>query len=554
MDRKFEKSYDINEYEILTDNGWKDVKSVHKTILYDVWKIETEDGKNLECADDHIVFDNDDNEIFVKDLKINDNINTKNGKSKISCIEKTNRMENMYDVTVDGEKYYSNNILSHNTTTVGSYALYKALFGSDYTVGIASNKEKSSIDVLSRIKLMYEELPFHLKCGVKKYNEKSIEFENGSKILCSATSKDAFRGRSLNLLILDEFAFVERGKAEDFYASNYPTISSSQTARVIIVSTPNGPHNLFHRLYTGAEENRNSYKYMKVSWEDVPGRDKKWAEEQIRDFGMTKFRQEFAIEFIGSTNTLINGDILKRIVDDYKDPEFEDLNGRLKIYEKPIDKSYYILGVDVSKGTGNHRSTIQVLKIESFSKPLVKQVAVFYDNKTDVYEFTRIINRLSIYYNNSYIMVENNAEGSTVVNGLWWDLENERLVNTGNKAANLGVRATRSTKPRAVVLMKKFIENENLKLVDQETLKELSGFIEQSGKFFGKDYYDDLVSALYWACFFFEMKDIIDIDYEEDEMFNLFKEEDEDEDDVWGILSDIEDTVENADFGWLLRD
>lgn len=443
---------------------------------------------------------------------------------------------------------------SGKTTTIGAYALHTALFNEDYKIGIASNKEKSSIDVLGRIKLMYEELPSHLKSGVKKYNEKSIVFENGSEIMCSATSKDAFRGRSLNLLILDEFAFVDKGKAEDFYASNYPTISSSQTAKIIIISTPNGPHNLFHRIYKGAEEGKNSFKCMKVSWEDVPGRDDKWAEEQIKDFGMTKFRQEFAIEFIGSTNTLIDGNTLKRIVDDYDEPKIEDLNGRLRIYEEPINNCYYILGVDVSKGTGNHRSTIQVLKIESFSKPLLKQVAVFYDNKTDVYEFTRIINRLSIYYNNSYIMVENNAEGSTVVNGLWWDLENERLVNTGSKAKDLGIRANRSTKPRAVVLMKKLIENENIRLVDYETLKELSGFIEQSGKFYGKDYYDDLVSALYWACFLFEMNDVINVDEDafEDDSFNLFKDDKpEDEDEIWGILSDMEDNVEDIDWSWM---
>lgn len=442
------------------------------------------------------------------------------------------------------------------TVCIGVYSLYTALFNNDYTIGIASNKEKSSIDVLGRIKLMYEELPSHLKCGVKKYNEKSIEFENGSKILCSATSKDAFRGRSLNLLILDEFAFVDKGKAEDFWAANYPTISSSQTAKIIIVSTPNGPHNLFHQIYKKAEAGKNSFKSIRVSWEDVPGRTKEWAKMQINDFGMTRFRQEFAVEFIGSTNTLITGDILKRIVDTYEDPKVDDMNGRLKIYEEPIDNCQYIIGVDVGKGTGNHRSTIQVLKIESFSKPLLKQVAVFYDNKTDVYQFTRIVNRLSIYYDNSYIMVENNAEGSAVVNGLWWDLENERLVNTGNKTKDLGIRANRNTKPRAVMLMKKLIENENLILTDYETLKELSGFIEQSNKFFGKDYYDDLVSALYWACFFFEMKDIIDIDesaYEE-EMFNLFKDNEETEDDeIWGVLSDIEDSIEDADWSWMMN-
>jgi len=37
IERKFIESYDIDDYEILTDDGWKDCKAIHKTIAYDIW-------------------------------------------------------------------------------------------------------------------------------------------------------------------------------------------------------------------------------------------------------------------------------------------------------------------------------------------------------------------------------------------------------------------------------------------------------------------------------------------------------------------------------------
>jgi phage FluMu gp28-like protein len=121
---------------------------------------------------------------------------------------------------------------------------------------------------------MYEELPFYLKPGVVEYNKQSIEFENGSKIETAGTTEDTFRGRSVALLLLDELGFVSDGIAREFYTSVYPAISSSDEAKIIIISTPNGVFNLFHEIYSGAEAKRNEYKHMKVTWDMIPGRTK----------------------------------------------------------------------------------------------------------------------------------------------------------------------------------------------------------------------------------------------------------------------------------------
>jgi hypothetical protein len=436
---------------------------------------------------------------------------------------------------------------SGKTTIVADYALWYAIFNENKNIGIVSNKESSAKRILDNIKKMYESLPAWLKPGVTEYAKTSLTFDNGTKILISATTQDAFRGWPMNIVICDEFAFVPSNAAEEFWSSNYPTISSSTKSRIIIISTPNGMFNIFHRLWEGANtqgEQGNSFKPQKVIWDSVPGRDKEWAKEQIKNLGIHGFNQEFACKFLGSTNTVINPEVLRTLLSKDENPTFFDLKDRLRIYEKPKEGAKYVLGVDPAKGTGEHDSTIQILRINSTMPIDLEQVAVFEDNLTDVYEFSQIIHRLSIYYNNAYILCENNGEGAAVISQIWWHWENENLVNSGSKEASLGIRSGKNTKPKAVLLMKKLIEDGSIDLKDRETIEQLGSYIEEKGKFFGKDKPDDLVDALFWACFIFEMG-ILDEEWK----FKGDGKTEEESNDAWGILSDIEDDID--DWSWL---
>jgi len=183
------------------------------------------------------------------------------------------------------------------TVVVGAYALSYAMFESHKTIGIVSNKEASAKSFLARIKYMYEKIPSYLKPGVMVWNEKSVKFDNQCQIMIAATSKDSFRGEPINLLICDELGFVDPGKANEFFNSNYPTISASNTSKIIIISTPNGMYNLFHRLYIGAENGTNTFKCNKYDWRSVPTRDEAWAEQERRNLGDIQFNQEFGCVF-----------------------------------------------------------------------------------------------------------------------------------------------------------------------------------------------------------------------------------------------------------------
>ena len=129
------------------------------------------------------------------------------------------------------------------------YLLWFACFHSEKTIAILANKGATAREMLSRVTLMLENLPFFLQPGCKALNKGSIEFSNNSRIIASATSGSSIRGMSVNLLFLDEFAFVER--ANEFYTSTYPVISAGKDTKVIITSTANGIGNTFHKLWEG---------------------------------------------------------------------------------------------------------------------------------------------------------------------------------------------------------------------------------------------------------------------------------------------------------------
>ena len=172
-----------------------------------------------------------------------------------------------------------------------AYLLWYGLFHSEKTIVILANKGDTAREMLSRITLMLENIPFFLQPGCKALNKGSIEFSNNSRILARATSGSSVRGLSVNLLYLDEFAFVER--ATEFYTSTYPVIAAGTTTKVIITSTANGIGNTFQKIWEGAIQGVSEFKPFRVDWWDVPGRDANWKKQTVANTSQLQFDQEF---------------------------------------------------------------------------------------------------------------------------------------------------------------------------------------------------------------------------------------------------------------------
>lgn len=295
VERKFIDSILLDdEWEIESDEGWIPITHIHKTVEYDEWIIEAHNEK-LICADTHILFDENFNQVFAKDLIPEQSyVMLKSGPALVNNVTKTEKKSNMFDVTVDSEnhRFYSGNFLSHNTTTSAGYMLWCVLFQENFNIAILANKGSLAREILGRIQYAYEYLPIWLQQGIKVWNKGNFELENGSKINAYATSGAGVRGGSYNLIFLDEFAFVPKNMADDFFTSTYPVISSGKTTKVIIVSTPFGL-NHFYKMWVDATEGRSTYKPLEIHWSMVPGRDEAWRVETIRNTSEEQFRQEF---------------------------------------------------------------------------------------------------------------------------------------------------------------------------------------------------------------------------------------------------------------------
>ena len=251
------------------------------------------------------------------------------------------------------------------------YILWYAIFHPEKNIAILANKGATAREMLSRITLALEHLPFYLQPGCKELNKGSITFSNNSKILAAATSGSSIRGLSIDLLFLDEFAFVEN--ANEFYTSTYPVISAGDETKVIITSTANGVGNLYHKLYQGAAQSTNEFVPFRVDWWDVPGRDEKWKQTTIANTSELQFEQEYGNNFHGRSNTLISSNVILGLKG--KKP-IEERNG-IKYYSKPENSHTYIMTVDVSKGRGQDYSTFCVFDITNDD---FKQVVTFRDN------------------------------------------------------------------------------------------------------------------------------------------------------------------------------
>ena len=181
---------------------------------------------------------------------------------------------------------------SGKSTTTISYLLHYALFNPNSNIALLANKSSTARDILGRLQLAYENLPKWMQQGVINWNKGNIELENKSTIVAAATSSSAIRGGSYNIIFLDEFAFVPANIAEQFFSSVYPTISSGNKTKMIIVSTPMGM-NQFYKLWTDAVNKQNDYVPIEVHWSEVPGRDEAWKEATIRNTSQEQFQQEF---------------------------------------------------------------------------------------------------------------------------------------------------------------------------------------------------------------------------------------------------------------------
>lgn len=294
---------------------------------------------------------------------------------------------------------------------------------------------------------------------------------------------------------MDEFAFLEDNLADEFIASVFPTLSSSKESKLVIISTPNGVNNAFHKIWTGAEQGTNGFVNVQGHWYEA--RDQKWADEQLKALGEVKYRAEILCEFAGSSHTLVDGSKLANI------PTIKPLadSDSVRIFEYPQKDHIYVGCVDTSRGRGRDHSATIIYDVTTMP---YKVVCTFKNNKISVLEYPTVINILGRKYNNATLLIENNDLGESVANSLWYDHEYEDIIWTNNEKiaghGSIGVKTSRKVKQKGCSNIKELIEHGQLIVNDERIIEELNVYtLSKHGLYAARNtkINDDLCTCLF---------------------------------------------------------
>lgn len=413
------------------------------------------------------------------------------------------------------------------STVVRGFILWWGIFHKDQLIAMIGNKLSLAKEQMQQLRDSYSRLPVWLQPGVKLWNKTSIQFSNNSRIIVSSSSPDNIRGFSINLLYLDEFAFLRPNLATEFIASVMPSISSGKTTRCIITSTPNSMNHFYYMWQTSLDEpqaeaelqkgNNNLYVRSVVTWDQVPGRTEEWANAEKLKIGDQRFRQEYECEFVGSGITLIDYRCLETLK--ASDPLpfdnsiwppalayiVKDISIRTFKYPEPAGvmeaKGYsYVASIDTAYGMRQDYHVLQIAKVYSNIK--CEQVFTMSSNCTEVSDFCRIANIILKFYHNPYLIIEYNGPGKSTYDYFFNVAMYPNIINFDLHAR--GLWATPTMKNNVVILLKMYVQRGYIKLHDYNTIMELMSFTKKTQNTWGGggNTHDDHVTSLYWIIYF----------------------------------------------------
>lgn len=382
------------------------------------------------------------------------------------------------------------------STIVAAYFAWYVLFNDNKTAVILANKQAIAVEIFGRVQFIIESLPQWLQQGVVEWNKKSLVLENGSRCIAAATSASAVRGMSVNLLLLDEFAHLGPNLAEEFIASVFPTLSSSESSKLVIISTPNGL-NHYHKLWVEAQNGINDFTTVEGRWQENPKRNQAWAESMRAKLGEVKYRQEIECSFEGSSYTLVDGTKLATLpieVPTYQKDGFE-------VFYPPEKDKTYAMTVDVSRGRHMDYSAYSVFDVTQMP---YRVVATYKNNEISTLEYPHLIYNTARQYNDAFILIEINDLGEEVSNTIWHDYEYENVYFTnGNELSQVrgypGVRSTTKVKGLGCSVLKELIEKDQLIVSSHRIIEELGLFVLHRKSYASQDplVNDDLCTTMW---------------------------------------------------------
>lgn len=400
---------------------------------------------------------------------------------------------------------------SGKTVTTGTYLLWLALFHNDpINIGIVGNSPGTAMEVLDKIKKIFMELPIWMQRGVELWNRKSIEFDNGTRIMTDGPSSDAFRGYTINILYCDEVAYYKKSEWDEFVDSVMPTMNSLIFKQIIMTSTANGM-NHFEALVKQAKNADSEERFISASWKDVPHYKKngeKYEPEEYKKATIKKYNKKFfaqteECEFLGSSDTLINGNALRDIEQNISKLQIipQTILNHGEMYKIPEKNRNYIITCDPSKD-GIDDFSVNVTDVTSFPFEQVFSANL----QVDYLIMPEHLNELGLYYNEGLMIIENNeGSGQSISDVLFSVYEYPNMYRDKNIDGKIGFkkftgfRTTQKSRPLILNMLKIFVEENKMIINSQTTLNQLYTFTKRKNgsKYEAEDgYKDDAVMSL----------------------------------------------------------
>ena len=393
--------------------------------------------------------------------------------------------------------------LGISTLTAG-YSLWMMTFQSDKNILVIATKQDTAKNLVTKVRVMHANLPKWLKQMCVEDNKLSLRYANGSQIKAISSKEEAGRSEALSLLILDEAAFID--KIDGIWASAQQTLATG--GRCLVLSTPNGVGNWFHRTWMDAEDGLNQFNFIRLHWSLHPDRDDGWRKKQNLLLGPSIAAQECDCDFITSGRTVVDGLILEEYKNTHiRDPiERRGIDSNIWIWEPANYTKDYIVCADVSRGDGTDYSAFHIMEVES-----MEQVAE-YKGKVSTRDFGNMLVNISIEYNNALLVVENNNIGWAAIqqcidreyDNLFYTSKDLKYVDTQHQITNKyrtieknmvpGFTMSMKTRPLVVAKLEEYFREKSVIVNSQRLIDELFVFIyngQRAEAMLG--YNDDLV-------------------------------------------------------------
>ena len=408
-------------------------------------------------------------------------------------------MEHDYNIVLKARQ------LGLSTLTAG-YALWMMTFQPDKNILVIATKQETAKNLVTKVRVMHTNLPGWLKQPCVEDNKLSLRYKNGSQIKAVASSEESGRSEALSLLIIDEAAFID--KIDTIWGAAQQTLATG--GRALVISTPNGVGNFFHKTWVGAENGTNDFNFIKLHWSVHPEREQEWRDEQDKLLGPSLAAQECDCDFITSGRGVIDGLLLEQMKESsVREPiEKRGIDSNYWIWQPPNYTKNYVVSADVSRGDGTDYSAFHIIDVES-----LEQVAE-YKGKISTQDFGNMLVNVASEYNNALLVVENNNIGWAAIQqvidreypNLFYTSKDLQYVDVQHQITNKyrsqernmvpGFSTTSKTRPLIVAKLEEMFREESVMVHSQRLIDELFVFIYNGNRAEAMTgYNDDLVMS-----------------------------------------------------------